>query len=67
VTLFDFLSLKTDVSVPSKSNKQKKLFKKLVFLLAFLRSMMKIAGSGSTPKCKAGHKDVNSLTVTVDS
>jgi hypothetical protein len=25
VTLFDFLSLKTDVNVPSKSNKQKKL------------------------------------------
>jgi hypothetical protein len=25
VTLFDFLSLKNDVNVPSKSNKQKKL------------------------------------------
>jgi hypothetical protein len=26
VTLFDFLSLKNDVNVPSKSNKQKKLW-----------------------------------------
>ncbi len=31
VTLFDFLSLKNDVNVPSKSNKKKKLCKKLVF------------------------------------
>ncbi len=31
VTLFDFLSLKKDVNVPSKSNKQKKFNKKLVF------------------------------------
>jgi hypothetical protein len=31
VTLFDFLSLKNDVNVPSKSNKQKKLCSKLVF------------------------------------
>jgi hypothetical protein len=31
VTLFDYLSLKKDVNVPSKSNKQKKLNKKLVF------------------------------------
>jgi hypothetical protein len=31
VTLFDFLSLKNNVNVPSKSNKQKKLCKKLVF------------------------------------
>ncbi len=31
VTLFDFLSLKNDVNVPSKSNTQKKLCKKLVF------------------------------------
>jgi hypothetical protein len=29
--LFDFLSLTNDVNVPSKSNKQKNLFKKLVF------------------------------------
>jgi hypothetical protein len=31
VTLFDFLSLKNNVNVPSKSNKQKKCIKKLVF------------------------------------
>jgi hypothetical protein len=31
VTLFDFLSLKYDVSVPSKSNKQKKLCSIIVF------------------------------------
>jgi hypothetical protein len=31
VTLFDFLFLKNDVNVPSKSNKQKKLCLKLVF------------------------------------
>jgi hypothetical protein len=31
VTLFDFLSLKNDVNVASKSNKQKKLFKKFAF------------------------------------
>jgi hypothetical protein len=29
--LVDFLSLKNDVNVPSKSNKQKKVLKKLVF------------------------------------
>ncbi len=34
VTLFDFLSLKNDVNVPSKSKKQKKLCKKNRFLLA---------------------------------
>jgi hypothetical protein len=33
VTLFDFLSLKNDVNVPSKSNRQKKLFEKNSFLL----------------------------------
>jgi hypothetical protein len=42
--------LKNDANVPSKSNKQKKLYKKLVWK-ASGRSMMKIAGSGSTPKC----------------
>ncbi len=47
VTHFDFLSLKTDVNVASKSNKQKKLCTKISFLLASWRSMMKIAGSGS--------------------
>jgi hypothetical protein len=31
VTLFDFLSLKNDVNLASKSNKQKKKCKKLVF------------------------------------
>ncbi len=34
VTLFDFLSLKNVVNVPSKSNKPKKLCKKISFLLA---------------------------------
>jgi hypothetical protein len=34
VTRFDFLSLKNDVKVPSKSNKQKKLCRKIIFLLA---------------------------------
>jgi hypothetical protein len=34
VTLFDFLSLKNDVNVPLKSNKQKKLCYKISFLLA---------------------------------
>jgi hypothetical protein len=33
VTLFDFLSLKNDVNVASKSNKQKKLSQKISFLL----------------------------------
>ncbi len=46
-TLFDFLSLKNDVNVASKSNKHKKLCKKISFLLASWRSMTKIAGSGS--------------------
>jgi hypothetical protein len=32
--LFDFLSLKNDVNVPSTSNKQKSLFNKISFLLA---------------------------------
>jgi hypothetical protein len=31
MTLFDFLSLKNDVNVASKSNKQKNCVKKLVF------------------------------------
>ncbi len=45
--LFDFLSLNYDVNVPSKSNKQKNTFFKLVFLLASWRSLTKIAGSRS--------------------
>ncbi len=40
--LYDFLSLKNDVNVPSKSNKQKN-----IFLLTSWRSLTKIAGSGS--------------------
>jgi hypothetical protein len=47
VTLFDFLSLKNDVNVASKSKKQKKLCQKICFLLASWRSVTKIAGSGS--------------------
>ncbi len=47
VTSFDFLSMKNDVNVASKSNKQKKLWWKISFLLASWRSMTKIAGSGS--------------------
>ncbi len=47
--LLDFLSLKNDVNVPSKSNKQKNFIKKICFLLASWRSMMKIAGSVSAP------------------
>ncbi len=45
--LLDFLSLKNDGNVPSKSNKQQNLKIRLVFLLAPWRSMTKIAGSGS--------------------
>jgi hypothetical protein len=44
--LSDFLSLKNNVNLPSKSNKQK-LCKKIIFLLASWRSVTKIAGSGS--------------------
>ncbi len=42
--LYDFLYLKNDINVPSKSNKQKKLN---YFLLKSWRSLTKIAGSGS--------------------
>ncbi len=42
--LFDFLSLKNDVNVTSKRNKQKNLG--ISFLSASWRSMTKIAGSG---------------------
>ncbi len=46
--LFYFLSLKNDVNVPSKRNKQKNLEKNYrSFLLASWRSMTKIAGSVS--------------------
>jgi hypothetical protein len=47
MTLFEFLSLKNDVNVASKSHKQKKLCKKITFLLASGRSVTKIEGSGS--------------------
>ncbi len=43
---FDFLSLKNDVNVPSKSNMQENFFK-LVFCLRLEGAMMKIAGFGS--------------------
>jgi hypothetical protein len=46
VIVFDFLSWKNDVNVPSKSKEQKKS-KKISFLLASCRSMTKKAGSGS--------------------
>ncbi len=45
--LFDFLSLKSDVKVPSKSNMQNFFFLNSIFLLASWRSMMKVEGSGS--------------------
>ncbi len=58
----DFLSLKNDVNVPSKSNKKKSFFEKISFLLTSWRSMTETAGSwawsgsicqrhGSEPKC----------------
>ncbi len=47
VTSLWLFSLENNVNVPSKSNKQKKLYKKISFLLASWRSMTKIAGSGS--------------------
>jgi hypothetical protein len=52
VTLYDFLSLKNDINVPSKSNKQKKLGQKYLLLVSW-RTLMKRAGSGagSVPKC----------------
>jgi hypothetical protein len=37
VTLLDFLSLKNDVNVASKSNKQKKLCKKISFSAGILK------------------------------
>ncbi len=44
------LSLKNDVDEPSKRKKQKNIRKKQFFLASW-RSMTKIAGSGSVPKC----------------
>ncbi len=43
---FDILSLKNDVNVPSKSTKQKKCFKKLVFV-GFLMTTLAGSASGS--------------------
>ncbi len=51
MTLFDFLSLKNNVNIPSKSNKilKRKLFMFcfVLFFASIWRSMTKIAGSGS--------------------
>ncbi len=47
MTLFDFLSVKNDVNVPSKSNKQNFFFKKLVFCWHLEGQWRKKAGSGS--------------------
>ncbi len=44
--LLDFLSLENDVNVPSKSNKQKNVFKKVSFF-GIVKVNEKIAGSGS--------------------
>ncbi len=49
VTSFDFLSLKYDVNVPSKSNKQKTWRKKNLILLTSWRSPTKIAGPNPDP------------------
>ncbi len=51
---YDFLSLKNDVNVPSKSTKSRKAKKleKNKFSLTSWRSLTKIAGSGSVPKSK---------------
>jgi hypothetical protein len=57
--LLDFLSLKNDVNVPSKSNKQKNFFFKLVFCWHLEGQCRKYqdpdpgsgSESGSTPKC----------------
>ncbi len=45
--IYDFLSVKNDVNVPSKSKKQKKSFEKIYFLLPFWRTHSKRAGSGA--------------------
>jgi hypothetical protein len=46
MTFFDFLSLNTDVNVPSKSNKQKKFSFKM-FFVGILKVNDEIAGSRS--------------------
>ncbi len=50
--LFGFLTLKTDVKVPSKSTQWAKIVKILIFLLAPCQPLKKKAGSGSVPKCQ---------------
>jgi hypothetical protein len=56
--LFAFLSLKTDVIVPLKSNRQKHLGKKTCFLLTSYQPLMEkkgsgaVAESGSVLKCR---------------
>ncbi len=45
--LLNFLSLKNDVNVLSKSNEQKNFLFKLVFCWCLWKSMTEIAGSGS--------------------
>jgi hypothetical protein len=52
VTLVDFLSLKNNVNVPSKSNNQKKLCKKItvVFCCYLEGQWWKYTGSGSWPE-----------------
>ncbi len=52
--LFDFLYLKNDVNVPSKSNKQKNFF--ISFLLASWRSTTKIARSRSASTGYISHR-----------
>jgi hypothetical protein len=64
VSLNDFLSLKTDVNVPTENKKQNKLEKKLIFCwhlgqkshwwkarIRIHNSSVRIQGSGSVPKC----------------
>ncbi len=54
VTSFWLFILENDVRVPSRSNKQKNFFKKLVFCCHLGRSMTKIAGSGSASWSESG-------------
>ncbi len=51
MTFFDFLSLKNDENVPSKSNNQKNCKKNICF---FVGTMTKIAGSGSESGSESG-------------
>ncbi len=72
--LFDFLSLKTDVNVPSKSNEQKN-FEKTYFFVCNLKatdeksrirlrySVVQIHGSGSVPKCHGSTKLFNIIVL----